>query len=326
MTEDLMTAVYSPADVANYTLEIVRKRQENKHLALRTGVGTLDRFMRPVLPGEVIVVQANTGQGKTSFMQIWARSVVKQLQERETVNEVVVYITYETLVEEMGLYDLASMTGLDGSEVWHGDISEEDMASLESAGMRRSAMPLWVIGRSLKRKRQFDVPLSRIQEALHTMEDEKGIIPAIIFLDYIQMVPPEGNQRDRRLAVIDITDRIKELASTCGCPVVVGAQDKVEEFEKDGIKLPGTYGAQESSRIAQDADKVLSLWYPKATNPLGSRLSLGGESLEVTKDLMVLGIRKQRHAEAGHVFPVHFDPARSTMTSWEYCQGEDVPF
>jgi len=324
--QQTMHAVHSPADVANYTLEIVEARQANKHLALHTGVGTLDRFMRPVLPGEVIVVQANTGQGKTSFMQIWARSVVKQLQVRENVTDIVVYLSYETMVEEMGLYDLAAMTGLDSSEVWHGDITDADYLTLQSAAMRRAAMPLWVIGRSMKRRRQFDLPLSKVQVALHTLEDERGLKPAIVFVDYIQTVPAEGDQKDRRLAVIDIADRIKELAVTCGCPVVAGAQAKVEEFTKEGIKLPGTYGAQESSRVAQDADKVISLWYPKATDPLGSSVSLGTQSYQVTKDLLIIGIRKQRHAEAGQVFPVRFDPARSTMTSWDDVPVEDVVF
>ncbi len=321
MSDHLAQAVHSPADVANYTLEVVESRLKNRQLALTTGVGTLDRFMKPVLPGEVIVVQANTGQGKTSFMQIWARSVVKQLQAREGVNEFVCYITYETLVEEMGLYDLAALTGIDSSEAWHGHITDDQYQELVHAAMKRSAMPLWVIGRSMKRKRQYDLPLSKVQQALHKLEDEKGLKPAIIFLDYIQTVPAEGDYKDRRLAVIDVADRIKELAVTCGCPVVAGAQAKVDVFNKDGNKIPGTYDAQESSRVAQDADKVISLWYPKATEGEGATVDLNGTPITVTKDLMVIAIRKQRHAEAGFIFPVSFDPARSTMVSW----SERVP-
>lgn len=326
--EEIMQSVYSPADVANYTMEIVEYRRKNRHLKLHTGVGTLDRFMKPVLPGEVIIVQANVGQGKTSFLQVWARSVVNQLRTRENVTDIVVYISYETLVEELGLYDLSSQTGIDGSDVWHGadNVTDADYLSLASAAMRRTAMPLWVIGRSYKRRRQFELPLSEMQHALHLMEDRHGIRPAIIFLDYLQAVPMEGNPRDRRMAVIDIADRIKELAVTCGCPVIAAAQAKVEEFNREGVKLPSTYGAQESSRIAQDADKVISIWYPKATEGLGSTIKLGQNAYEVTRDLLIIGIRKQRHAEAGQVFPVRFDPARSTMTSWDERPTEEVPF
>jgi hypothetical protein len=39
-------------------------------------------------------------------------------------------------------------------------------------------------------------------------------------------------------------------------------------------------------------------------------------ALDVTEDLMVMGIRKQRHAASGQVFPVRFDPAHNTFTSW----------
>jgi hypothetical protein len=81
------------------------------------------------------------------------------------------------------------------------------------------------------------------------------------------------------------------------------------------FKLPEIGDAQESSRAEQDADKVLALWYPCKTEPLGTRMAaLGG--VEVSDELMVMGIRKQRHAASGQVFPLRFDAARNIFTSW----------
>jgi replicative DNA helicase len=309
-----MQSVYTPPEVANYTKEIVERRYENRALALTTGIPTLDKHMRPVLPGEVIVVQANTGQGKTSFMQIWARNIVKQLHDRQDINEVVVYVSWETQVEQLGLYDLAAMSGVDSSSAWHGDIGEAELLRLRDAATRRSVMPLWIIGHSLKRRRGMDgLTLPVVSDAMRKMEDDRGIKPAIVFIDYLQKIDPVDMRADRRVQVIDNTDKLTQLARDCGAPVIVAAQSGRQVLTRD-FKLPEIGDAQESSRIEQDADKVLSIWYTPKTEVPGRHIPELG--LDVADDLLILGIRKQRHAPSGQIMPLSFDPARNTLVSW----------
>jgi replicative DNA helicase len=168
--------VYTPNDVATYTMEVVEKRMAQRAAMLNTGIPTLDRYMRPVMPGELIFVSAFTSHGKTAFMQYWARNCVQQLGQREDINEMAVYITWETLVEELGLYDLCGMTGIDGTSAWYGDATDAEVQRLRVAAMKRSAMPLWVMGDSLKRRRtEGPLTVKGLSNSLATVEKEYGI-------------------------------------------------------------------------------------------------------------------------------------------------------
>lgn len=326
----MLQYLYTGPDVATYTLDIVEERRARKGPLLRTGIPTLDHYMRPWLPGELIFVLAFTSHGKTSLMQAMTRNVVKQLQDAEVEDQIAVYASWETLVEELGLYDLASMTGVDGALAWYGQHSEQDHQKLQVAGMRRAGMPLWVLGHSLKRRR-LDKPMTvtAIDEALHVMEDQYGVTPAVIFVDYLQIIAVDDPHMDRRLQVMANVDALREMGRHTGAPVVVGCQAGRQILDRR-FKLPEIGDGQESSRIEQDADKVLALWYPAKTEEMGSTVE--AMNLSVTEDLMVMGVRKQRHGPSGAVFPLRFDAGRNTFSTWEAEQvfdqyePERIPF
>jgi len=267
-----------------------------------------------VLPGEMVFVTAFTGNGKTAFMQYWARQVVRQLQERATMDEIVVYITWETLVEELGLYDLCGVTGIDAGSAWYGDVTQEEVTQLRVAAMKRASMPLWIVGDSLKRRRTGSLTMKDVSESLRVVEQEHGLKPAIIFVDYIQIVPPLNQRDDMRVQVLKNVDLIRQLARDCGAPIIAGCQAGRQVLARD-FKLPEVGDGQETSRIEQNADKVLALWYPCNSEPIGSHVE--EVSAIVDERLMIMGIRKQRHAPSGQIFALDFDAPRNTFASWD---------
>ena len=310
----VLQSVYTPTDVANYTMDVIDARLLSRRYALRSGAGMLDTHMKPVLPGEVINVLAYTSHGKTAFMQSWARNVIRQLQTRDTIDEMVVYLTWETLVEELGLYDLAAMTGIDSSDAWYGDLRDEQVNQLRTAAMKRTAMPLWVMGYSLKRRKESgSFTMKVVSEGLRSVEDNYGLRPAIIFVDYLQTIDPLNPAQERRIQVLRNVDALKQLARQCGCPVVNGVQAGRDCLTRE-FKLPEIGDGQETSRSEQDADKVIALWYPCKTEVDGAVV----QELDIRVDdrLMIFGIRKQRHAASGQIFPLHFDPETNTFTDW----------
>ena len=309
----VVRSIYTGNDVATYTLDEVTRRVANRERVVATGVDMIDRYVKPVMPGDVTFILANTSNGKTAFMQFWARQAVRQLQQNQDEKQLVVFITWETLVEELGLYDLCGMTGLDASNVWYGDILDEDMARMRTAGMKRAAMPLWVVGYSLKRRREVRLTMEAVSRALEALEASWEKKPAMIFLDYLQRITPRDPRMDRRAVVMENVDGIQDLARDCGCPVVVGCQAGRQVLDRD-FKLPELGDGQETSRIEQDADKVIALWYPVKTDPLGTPIDELGISVE--PDLMVMGVRKQRHYASGQCFPLRYDAPRNLFTSW----------
>ncbi|MFA5152845.1 MAG: DnaB-like helicase C-terminal domain-containing protein [Clostridia bacterium] len=316
-----LQSVYTANDVATYTMEVVDRRREEKGRALRSGISTLDRYMRPLLPGEVMFVSAYTSWGKTAIMECMARNVVRDLVRWQDPGRIVVYISWETLTEELGLYDLCCATGLDASRAWYGELGDQETELLRGAAFRRSAMPLWVLGYSLKRRRSLDaLTMPVVLGALKAVEESYGVKPAMIFLDYIQKVPPVSDRDDRRVQVLKNVDAAFQLARDTGAPVVVGCQAGRQVLDRT-FKLPELGDGQETSRIEQDADKVLGMWYPCKTEPDGAEIH-EVPGVRVTPNLIIAGLRKQRHAASGQVFPLWFDPARNVFTGW--AEGGEV--
>lgn len=307
--------VYTPSEVASYTLDLVSARIGDRPYALRTKVETVDRCMKPLLPGEVCYISAYTSHGKTAWMQFWARQTVDQLRQRPEIKEVAVYLSWETMVEQLGLYDMCAATGIEGTSAYYGEITPEQLELLKSESVRRAAMPLWIIGDSLKRRREVGpLTLPMAEGVLRRLTDVWQVKPAIVFVDYLQAITPENERDDRRIQVLKNADRLQLLSKTLGAPVVVGCQAGNQVLARD-FKLPEIADGQETSRIQQDADKVITLWYPCKTEPRGHVI----EELDIAVNnrLMVMGIRKQRHAASGQVFPLEFDAARNTFATWQ---------
>jgi replicative DNA helicase len=128
------------------------------------------------------------------------------------------------------------------------------------------------------------------------------IKPALITFDYLQAFPidPEVKKeaiRDQRnLQVREDFYRLRQLAGYFKCPVIVAVQAKQEldQKEKNGPRMPGMYDAQDTSSIAQRADRIISLWMPKVTHMLGSIININGSNLLVEENMIFVKVNKQR--------------------------------
>jgi hypothetical protein len=127
------------------------------------------------------------------------------------------------------------------------------------------------------------------------------IKPALITFDYLQAFPidPEvgkANIKDRRnLQVREDFYRLRQAAAYFGCPVIVAVQAKQElEGAKGDAMMPGMYDAQETSAIAQRADRVISLWMPKVTHQVGETIQVGKKWVKVEENVLFIKVNKQR--------------------------------
>ena len=222
---DLLRIVYTPNDIARLTVRTVEERMENKGQGLTTGIATLDKILMPFFPGELIGVMARTSNYKTGFMQFLARQFAAQIDANESKNEMVVYVTWEVSIEELGFYDLAHMADVDASQVWQGNITPNGLEQIKTAAMHRAAQPIWTIGHSLARRRELrKLTLDKVRDALLEVEiHQDGFHPRAIFLDYLQEIDPIEGQ-DRRERMINNVEMAKQLARDLGCPVFIGVQ------------------------------------------------------------------------------------------------------
>lgn len=310
--EDL---IYQPADVGTLVVKAVQERRDNPGAGIRSYIANLDKHLLPLRPGELVTVMGRPSNYKSGFMQFWARQVAEGIRKEDGLNEMVVFVTWEMAVEEIGLYDLAASAALDASEIYQGRVSDETWERLQVAAMDRAAVPLWIVGHSIERRhRRPDLTLSNVARALQWF-DEQGHKPRVIFLDYLQQMQSEKGQ-DRRMQVFENVRRCKDMALALGCPVVLGVQAG-RQVDERAWKMPGMADGLESSSIEHASDKIIGLWYPRITDPIGSIISVGAKSLEVTDNLLLAAIVKQRMGPANKLAVLRVDPARNNIQSMD---------
>lgn len=306
---DPATIVYTPGEVSNLTLQAIEERQSTRDRGVTTGIDVVDKVLKPMRPGELTSVLALSSNWKTGLMQSLARRTAKALPAG-TEAECVLYVTWEIAVEESGLLDLASATGIDIGEIAEGNVG--DWNALRQAAVDRAALPVVVLGHSLKRRKARPVlTLTNVARACHWLEDKLGVKFRLVCLDYLQRIEWEG-EGDARHQYARNVQRCKDMALALGAPVVLGCQAKQELMDRSW-KLPRMNDGMETSAIMHASDKILGLWRPVVTDGPDAWIGEAPHKIKVTDDLLLLGIAKQRFGKVGDWWPLSVDFARNNV-------------
>jgi replicative DNA helicase len=302
---DPTTAVYTPPEVSQYAIDAIREVKGKATRGIAMPIALIRDYFAPVLPGQVTVVQAQTSQYKSGFLHFWEKHAAQQLMDDKRFDEAIIHVSVEECVEEQGFLMLARMTGETAGDLARGKV--QDWSKLEQAAAKIGTIPIYRIGDSLARAEDMpNLYLSNMYRAINELVSGRvtgtPIKPALITFDYLQAFPidPEVGKaeiKDRRnLQVREDFYRLRQLAGYFKCPVVVAVQAKQELEQKNinGPRMPGMYDAQDSSAIAQRADRIISLWMPKVTYPVGSFIEINGTKMKVEENMIFVKVNKQR--------------------------------
>jgi replicative DNA helicase len=280
------------------------------------GIPAIDQIVVPVQPGELVVFQGETGQGKTSMLTWCALREAHRIKHREVEEKedrnVVVFATIEESVERMEMRFIAAGE-LTTSQIIRGEVPSHRLAELLR---NRLHLPLYTIGHSFKRRgpRRARLTLDTIRVALQELWEEQEARPTLLCLDYIQVIPVDKkHSRSRPEELSWLAQEVVAVAQEFSMATFVAAQAK----GGSSWALPGVLGAQWSSGIAQAADKVFSLSQPSRWDSFLSgektTVSVAGKIWPITEKLFLLGLRKQRDGPSPAVWVMHFDLGLLTL-------------
>jgi replicative DNA helicase len=202
---------------------------------LTTGISNLDTMLTGLFPGQLVVIAAAPGSGKTTIA----------LQIADKINEAVFY-SYEMTKKQLYIKMLASHSGVDSFKITGGRISDVEREKLDKARI--------VIKDRCKLK--IGEPLQFIQ-LLHDMKSQVRNGAKLIVIDYLQLiVGSTGENQEQKLA--KITRGLKLFALENKVPVVLLSQLTKDILKEQ--KAPTLGHLRGSGAIGQDADTVLFLW------------------------------------------------------------------
>ena len=234
---DVMTALYDE-------LEAMANGQTSQ-LGVKTGFPHIDETLLGLRPGQMVVVGARPGVGKTSFALSLAVNAA-------ILGATVAFFSLEMSSTEIAQRLLSARSGVSLQDIRSARIKPGDWTSIIQATSELSQLDILI----------DDTPDTTITEIrakarrmLHGKEN------GLVVIDYLQLVsPPAGGRRadSRATEVSEMSRGIKIMAKDLQIPVMALSQLNRSSEQRTG-KRPQLSDLRESGSIEQDADIVMLL-------------------------------------------------------------------
>lgn len=328
---DHKSNIYAPNEVSTAGYNEAKRAAEHAQFGIELDIKGTDPsvqdYFAPLLPWEICAVQAQTSNGKTMFTNFWERQIVQQLK-RQKRDEIIIHVSLEESIEAMAFAEYGRILDQRPADFARGKFT--DWARMLWAKSQMDGVPVWRIADSANKPADApELTLSNIYRAIKELVSgnitgEKWK-PAVIIVDYLQALPidPEVKQaahhEQRRLQVASDVFRLRDMTKHLGCPIIVPLQAKQDlAGENPPYKIPGLYDGLESSAIATRFDRIISLWMPKMSYPVGSTVMNKDKSISLTvhEDQAFVKINKQRGGlPSGIVWECKVDYQKQEYTS-----------
>jgi len=325
---DFRGNIFTPHEVGLAGYNAALRAMEYKDIAIPLNIkgGALGEYFAPLLPWEICAVQGQTHNGKTMFTDWWERETIKHLEANEQSGDIV-HVSYEESIEAMAFTEYGRLLDVIPAKLARGEY--KDISKLQVALTTIGKSRIWRIAESAERPdkdlldnpeaRPGDLTLSNVYRALSAMQ--KGEIATetkirLITVDYLQAIPidPEVRQvapdAQRRLQVRNDVYRLRKMTVKLKTPILIPVQAKQKlEGANAPYQIPGIYDGEETAGIAQRFDRIVSLWMPKVSIPVGTVIYRNDERLfTVSEDMVFLKVNKQRGGlPSGKTFELKVD-------------------
>jgi replicative DNA helicase len=231
------------------TLSSISEVRTSSLLGKSTGFQGLDELTGGMQPGQLWVLAARPGMGKSALALQIASSVAEQDTEFT-----VAFLSYEMTRNELALRLLAQKAKVDLLKLQRGDIPLPARKDVAYHADFISKLPLAI----------DDTPPDTIIAARSLIRRFARRNPlALVVVDYIQLISSEPTRREQTRAeeVGEISRGLKRLSNELSIPILALSQlnRKVEERVN---KRPQLSDLRDSGAVEQDANIVLMLHRP----------------------------------------------------------------
>lgn len=222
-----------------------------QELSVKTGLRDLDDCLSGLRPGQLIVLAAGPGTGKTSLAaNIMVHAAIKQAKN-------VLFFSLEMTKTEVAGRIVSFVANIDAQKLRTGNLNGKDFNDIYEAAEELQAASLFIDDRSMVTP--YDV-LAQARKLNHTLHLKKpGDKIDLVVVDYIQIMKPGGHAESRALEVAQITGGLKAIAKEMKVPVLALSQLNRDRAKRAGTdsKRPQLSDLKDSGAIEADADVVL---------------------------------------------------------------------
>lgn len=251
-------------------LNLLRDAPEDA-IGVQTGFADLDRYVVGLGKGDLVIVGARPGVGKTSFCLNLGANIAKKTKKAVCI------FSLEMSAEQLTSRLLAAEGLVDSKRMRAGTLEDDDWEKVAQAAASLSETDIYIDDTTGVNVTAMKGKLRRIKNL------------GLVVVDYLQLMETEKKRKDgsRVNEVAEITRGLKIMGKELGVPIVVCSQlSRGTDKEK---KRPVLSDLRESGSIEQDADMVIFL----------SRDYYGDDPEKA--NLVEVIVAKNRHGETGTV-------------------------
>ena len=272
-------------DVLHNVYRDLEITQQNKGAitGTRTGFSGIDRMLVQMGKGDLVIVGARPGMGKTSFALNIATNVAK------SSGKAVAIFSLEMSGEQLVTRILSSEAMVDSHTLRTGQISDEDWVNIADVASSLSGCDIYIDDTSAITTTEMKSKLRRLQNL------------GLVVIDYIGLMQTTANTDNRAQQVGEISRNLKIMAKDFGIPIVCCAQlNRGTESRPGAGKRPTLADLRDSGSIEQDADIVLFLYRDEYYKDI-SGIHGDDENAAESANTAEVIIAKNRHGSVGNV-------------------------
>jgi replicative DNA helicase len=241
--KDEVALLHDLVDSAMLDLEAIQNR-ESAFTGIPTGFRDLDALTSGLQPGNLIIIAARPGIGKSSL----ALNVADHVAVRE--RQSVALFSLEMSRSEIGMRLLCTKAGVSWDTIRNRRVSPTNWTSIVQAAELLHDAPMHVIDSG-------NVNIVDIRAKARRLRARQGGL-SLIIVDYLQLMTHHRRLDNRQQEVAEISRSLKLLAKEMSLPVIALSQlNRNPETRAD--KKPQLSDLRESGSLEQDADLVMLL-------------------------------------------------------------------
>ena len=237
-----------------------------------SGFERYDRLTAGLHPGDLTIVAARPGMGKTSFVLNVATNVASpkgreaaadpsQRWEEQGVG--VAVFSLEMPREQIANRMVCSEGKVDVGKLRQGFLNPQDWSRLTQAASYLGSLPIWVDDSSSLSILELRAKVRRLQAEFDRVDDtgKKTRKIGLVIVDYLQLMKGREGAQSREQEISEISRGLKALAKELYLPVIALSQlNRAVETRSDKSKRPQLSDLRESGAIEQDADNIVFIY------------------------------------------------------------------
>lgn len=224
----------SIASILNRYFEEIVSGEKNK--VIKTYIRAFDSVILGFRPGDLVVIAARPGAGKTSFLVQLANNIALNKKK-------IAIFSIEMTKKQIATRMLSNLSAINQMAIRNGK-AKDKIADLADYCAKLANTNVFIDEKTNT--------LTGIKSSARRLKKRENI--ELIGIDYLQLIQHHGENRN--VEVGNITKELKALAKELGIPVLLLSQlNRANEMQKD--KRPLLSHLRESGSIEQDADVVL---------------------------------------------------------------------